>query len=73
MVQSVALIDNGATSCFISLDFVHRFNIPIVPRSQEMCVQVIDGKKLDSVQYVIMNVLNVLHLMSSRLLSFLSS
>ena len=47
-IQSHALLDSGASTCFIDIAFVHAHNIPIIHTSQPIPVESIDGRVLSS-------------------------
>lgn len=47
-VKVKALLDSGASTCFIDRDLVKRHNLPIVPKKYPVAVEVIDGRPLIS-------------------------
>ena len=47
-VKVKALLDSGASACFIDRDLVKRHNLPIVPKKYPVAVEVIDGRPLIS-------------------------
>ena len=47
-IHSHALLDSGASSCFIDISFFCAHHIPTVPTSQPISVEAIDGRFLSS-------------------------
>ncbi len=47
-IRVKALLDSGASACFIDRDFVKRHNLPIVRKKYPVAVEVIDGRPLIS-------------------------
>ena len=47
-IKVKALLDSGASACFIDKDFVKRHNLPIVSKNHPVAVEVIDGRPLIS-------------------------
>ena len=47
-IKVKALLDSGASACFIDKDFVKRHNLPIVRKKYPVAVEVIDGRPLSS-------------------------
>ena len=47
-IHSHALLDSGASSCFIDISFFCAHHIPTVPTSQPISVEAIDGRVLSS-------------------------
>ena len=47
-IKVKALLDSGASACFIDRDLVKRHNLPIVPKKYPVSVEVIDGRPLIS-------------------------
>ena len=47
-IQSKALLDSGASTCFIDIAYVHAHNIPVIHTSQPIPVESIDGRVLSS-------------------------
>ena len=47
-IQSLALLDSGATTCFMDETFVRKHNFPVVRLSKPIPVEAIDGRMLSS-------------------------
>ena len=47
-VKTKALLDSGASACFIDKDFVEKHNLPLVTKKSPIHVEVIDGRPLAS-------------------------
>ena len=47
-IKVKALLDSGASACFIDRDLVKRHNLPIVPKKYPVAVEMIDGRPLIS-------------------------
>lgn len=47
-IEGDALLDSGASSCFINKQFVDDHNLPFVKKKNKACVQVVDGRSIES-------------------------
>src|SRR5258708_33424809 len=47
-VQTKAMIDSGATSCFIDKDFCRNMGFTLIQKRKPITVQVIDGREISS-------------------------
>ena len=47
-IKISALLDSGASACFIDKDFAERYKLPLVTKKYPMSVEVIDGRPLVS-------------------------
>ena len=56
-IQSISMIDSGATSSFISSDFVQQFQIPTVPKPVSIRLKVIDSHALPLVTHKVRTLL----------------
>jgi hypothetical protein len=47
-IKVYALLDSGASACFMDKDFVERHKLPLVAKKHPIPVEVIDGRPLVS-------------------------
>ena len=45
-IKTLALLDSGASTCFLDKEFAKRHKIPLVPKSKPVHVEVLDGRPL---------------------------
>ena len=45
-IKTLALLDSGASACFLDKEFAERHKIPLVLKSKPIHVEVIDGRPL---------------------------
>ena len=45
-IKTLALLDSGASACFLDKEFAERHKIPLILKSKTVHVEVIDGRSL---------------------------